>query len=227
MSIMNHDINSRKIAVLDIDGTLINCQTQMEFLKFLFERGDVDVLYFIKIYLWFALYRLKIISNLKSIYRFGLKYFVDKKTTDVDELIEKFISEKILSRIFHDSFSFISSLKDEGNFILLLSSASEPMVARLSKLFQADDYICTKLEIVNGRYTGNVEGEIVEGDIKTSMLTKYFNLKGFVADSARAYADQKSDISMLKIVGKGYVVNPSSRLMQIALNESLAIIHMQ
>jgi phosphoserine phosphatase len=72
-------------------------------------------------------------------------------------------------------------------------------------------------------YTGHIKGSIVYGNIKKEKLKEYFDLHQYSLSNAVAYADHESDIPMLSIVGKSYMVNPDTHRTHLAKEKGIGI----
>lgn len=218
--------NYRKLAIIDVDGTLMSGQILNSFIKYLYRNDLVNLEFILRLNLWFILYKIGLIININPIYIYAVRYFKNWKVSDMDQLIEKFVNEVAKSKVFPESYRLLHELKNNGYSIVLLSTAVEPIIKRIALLFNADDYICTKLSIENGLYSGMIDGDIIYGTEKSKYLAKYCQENNYDLVHAVAYADHKSDITMLKSVGKSYIVNPSYYMRKIAKTEGIAIINL-
>jgi HAD superfamily hydrolase (TIGR01490 family) len=212
-----------KIAIVDVDGTLIEGQIQQGLINFLFKKKRIGVVYMIKLNLWFILYKLHLNSNVKYIFEFGLRYLKDRDVKEIDLLVEEYIKEVVEKKIFSRSVELVSKLRADGYNVVLLSTAVDVLIRRVSSIFGADDFLCTRLEIMDGRYTGHILGGIVYGEEKVEIIKQYIQSKSYALSEAVAYADHESDLSLLRIVGKSYIVNPNGHMKSIARREGIAI----
>jgi len=66
------------------------------------------------------------------------------------------------------------------------------------------DYVhANRLEIINGKLTGKVIGEIVNGECKARLLTEIAAIEGLVSDQVIAVGDGANDLPMLAKAGLG------------------------
>ncbi len=223
---MNQNYN-RKLAVVDLDGTLIKGQSQRGLVNYLYSSGYVGIFYMLRLNLWFVMYKLGVVDEVKKILTTGLQYIKGKTEKHVADIVDKYIEGVILKNVYPKSMNLIQDLHVEGYSVLMLSTAVEPIVSKMAKLFHTDDYLCTKLESINGRYTGDIEGLVLYGENKIDALKAYINGKGYSINDVVAYADHKSDIPMLRIVGKAYLVNPDSKIVELAKENNIGIIDLR
>lgn len=219
---MNQDF-TLKIAVIDVDGTLIEGQIQQALINFFRQKGDLGFWYVLCLNLWFLAYKIHMTKNVRNVFEFGLRYLKNKPVELIIPVINKFVQTRLKDRAFKKSFGLIRELRARGYTIILLSTAVDVVINEVAKMFDADDYICTRLEIRSGHYTGRILGKILYGQAKADALKEYLNGKPYSLSECEAYADHESDIPLLKIVGKAYVVNPNTHMKRIANREGLAI----
>lgn len=217
----------KKIAVLDIDGTLIAGQIQQGLINYFYAKGKLSTMYVIRLNLWFVMYKLHITNNIKGIFEFGLKYLKDKSVHEIDSIVSRYVEEKVKQKVFHGSFGLIKKLREEGYVIILLSTAVDVVVSKIAELFQVDDYICTKLERVHDCYTGRISGDIAYGERKINLLKDYLSSRSYSLADVRAYADHESDIPLLKIVGKAYIANPDIKMERLSKMLNIDTINLQ
>ena len=120
----------------------------------------------------------------------------------------------------------ITFLKERGFHIVLISSAVSPIILRAQKYLKIDEIICTKLEKIDGIYTGKIVGLPVFGNNKVIELNKYIKDKMFNYNNLYAFADHFSDIPMLSRVGNPVVVNPSKKLLKYAQTKNWNMLYL-
>jgi HAD superfamily hydrolase (TIGR01490 family) len=213
----------KKIAIIDVDGTLLSGQIQQKLIIFFWKRHQISFWYFLKLNMWFILYKLGICKDTRSILNYGIKYLNGKTIDSIAVLINEFMDLEVGKSIFPNSRRLLDNLRTDGYTIVILSSAIDIVINRIAKMFNADDCICTQTEKNNGVYTGKICGNIMYGNGKVIAIKQYFLLNNYSIETAVAYADHESDIPMLKIVGRAFIVNPSRYMMDLAKKESLNI----
>jgi phosphoserine phosphatase len=93
---------------------------------------------------------------------------------------------------------------------VLVATSFEPIAKHAAKFFHINDYVATKLEIKNGKYTGKILGKINYKDEKLARLSKYDFEGSF------GYGDHDSDIVFLKKMTYRYAVSPNKKLRNYA-----------
>ena len=72
--------------------------------------------------------------------------------------------------------------------------------------------IGTRSRVVDGMYTGALDGPFCYGEGKVEAMRELANWHGYVLSECYAYSDSASDLPMLEAVGHPVAVNPDGRL---------------
>src|SRR2546430_11142301 len=82
----------------------------------------------------------------------------------------------------------------------------------------------TRLEAVDGRWTGRILGEAMFGEAKARRVRQLAHEEGFELGECYAYGDTAGDRRMLEAVGRPTAVNPGSDLERIARREGWPVV---
>jgi phosphoserine phosphatase len=119
------------------------------------------------------------------------------------------LDESVLSRIAErlpiteGAERLIGSLKQLGYRIGILSGGFDYFAERLKQRFGLDCVSANRLDIVDGRLTGRVSGEIVNGQRKAQLLRQMADQLGIDMRQTIAVGDGANDLPMLSIAGLG------------------------
>jgi phosphoserine phosphatase len=89
------------------------------------------------------------------------------------------------------------------------------VVEPIARLLGADDLVATRMEVVDGRYTGNV-ASYAYGPAKADAIRELAAARGYDLAASHAYSDSITDAPMLEAVGHAAVVNPGRALRRLA-----------
>lgn len=113
--------------------------------------------------------------------------------------------------------------RDGAATILVTGSfreAVEPIVRDLG----IDHMICANLEIVDGRYTGELIGSPTIGQGKADALGAYFARNGLSFEHSYAYGDHDSDIPMLGLAERPVAVGDHPALLRHAVSRNWRVL---
>ncbi|XPV76508.1 MAG: phosphoserine phosphatase SerB [Desulfovibrio sp.] len=97
----------------------------------------------------------------------------------------------------------IRNLKKVGYKIAILSGGFTYFGEKLQEQLGIDYVYANKLIIENGKLTGEVEGDIVNGQMKATLLRKIANKEEISLQQVIAVGDGANDLPMLSIAGLG------------------------
>ena len=81
----------------------------------------------------------------------------------------------------------------------------------------------TVAEVVDGKYTGRLVGELMHGAAKAEAVRALAEREGLDLARCTAYSDSTNDLPMLSLVGTAVAVNPDSELRAIARARGWAV----
>ena len=147
---------------------------------------------------------------------FFLREFVGRTPEEMAALARTNFEEYVQDTIYPQAQEEIRSLQAEGIPAVLLSGSSRVLVTPIAAALGLSDVACTELELVNGRYTGRVDGPfcIREGKLKRGI--EYCRLHSKDFSNAVFYGDSISDIPIFESVGQAVVINPNETLEALA-----------
>jgi phosphoserine phosphatase len=97
----------------------------------------------------------------------------------------------------------IATLKRLGYRVAILSGGFTYFAEHLQRRFGIDYVHANQLEIENGRLTGRVRGDIVDGARKAELLRQIATREGIRLEQVIAVGDGANDLPMLAIAGLG------------------------
>ena len=140
-----------------------------------------------------------------------------------------FFHEVVRPRIPVDTRALLRRHRDGGD-TLLLTTATNRMVSELTAQdLGVDHYLCTEVEVVDGRLTGRIDGAPNMGTGKLVRMRAWLAANGQTeADLRRAvfYTDSINDLALLSAVGRPVVVDPDPRLEATALRKRWTLLRL-
>jgi HAD superfamily hydrolase (TIGR01490 family) len=82
----------------------------------------------------------------------------------------------------------------------------------------------TVAEVVDGTYSGRLDGPICHGEAKFSTVTAFVEANDIALASSWAYSDSINDIPLLASAGTSVVVNPNRRFAYVAAKNGWRIL---
>lgn len=144
-----------------------------------------------------------------------LRQVADAEVEDLSELISSVVP-RLVSRVRPESRKLIAMHHDHGRDTWIVSASPQPIVQPLADDLGMSGAIGTRGEIVDGRYTGRLDGPFIYGSGKAEAVAKIASDRGYDLELCYAYSDSISDLPMMELVGHPVAVNPDSELGSIA-----------
>jgi HAD superfamily hydrolase (TIGR01490 family) len=117
--------------------------------------------------------------------------------------------------VYKEATQLITDHKAEGHDVVIVSASGEELVAPIAQMIGADYSVGTKMVVLDGRYTGDVDFYCA-ADNKAVAIKQLAAEHGYDLAKSYAYSDSVTDLPMLEVVGHPNVVNPDRGLRRIA-----------
>lgn len=204
------------IVFFDVDGVLVKGQTQKFLICYLFEKRKISFFLFLKIYLWFVLYKIGLTKDVLKIRKSAFRQLKGWHISEMKEILKDFFEKKIKPNIDLKTVEIIKSHLNNNDEVVLLSASLKEIVNMIKDYLKLKFEISTELEVKNGVYTGNVKGIIPYGKAKVTKVLEFLDAHRYSLKNSWAYADHISDIHLLELTTHPCVVNPNRELRSIA-----------
>ncbi|WP_052666388.1 phosphoserine phosphatase SerB [Nitriliruptor alkaliphilus] len=103
--------------------------------------------------------------------------------------------------------TFVRTLKRLGYTVAIVSGGFSTIVDRLGADLKLDHAVANELEIVDGRLTGRLLGEVIDRAGKARVLERIAAAEGIPLEQTVAIGDGANDLDMLAVAGLGIAFN--------------------
>lgn len=118
----------------------------------------------------------------------------------------------LLGKIRPEARRLVDIHRHAGRATYIVSAAPQEIVEPLARSLGMTGGIGTKGEVVDGEYTGELDGPFCYGEGKVTAITEIARWDRLDLAQCYAYSDSASDLPMLGAVGHPVAVNPDSKL---------------
>jgi HAD superfamily hydrolase (TIGR01490 family) len=138
---------------------------------------------------------------------------------DVAEIVqagEEIYDELMADRIWSGTRVLAQKHLDAGQRVWLVTATPVELAGIIAKRLGLTGALGTVAEVVDGRYTGRLVGELMHGEAKAEAVRALAEREGLDLARCTAYSDSSNDLPMLCEVGTAVAVNPDTELRAIA-----------
>ena len=133
----------------------------------------------------------------------------------IKSIVGETLHEIVDPLVFAEAANLIADHKLCGRDVVVVSASGAEVVGPIADMLGADRVIATRLEIVDGRYTGEID-YYAYAEEKARAIVALAGETGYDLGDSYAYSDSITDVHMLEVVGHPHAVNPDKELRRIA-----------
>ena len=227
-------MNERKIAIFDLDGTLVDAHLWLGILKHhLKEKENLFSLF------WFLIshmalapfWKMGLIPTKKYYQSWGRDLSKTMKGIKVDKAKEIFnwiTNEHLLPNLKKNVLARLKKHQEEDFLTILTSGSFQDLVEIIANRLNIDFAIGTELDYYppTARYTGKIIPPFCFGRGKAEKVKNFLSEKNLKINfkESFAYSDSFFDLPILEMAGNPVVVEPDKKLLEIAKNKGWQII---
>lgn len=192
-----------KIAIFDVCDTIYKVNTTFSFLDHFFENNKqyllfrkISKLFPIKVFNYFFHKVFK--KDLIRIY--ATSFLRGKEVQEIQNDCQDFVNTGLVQEIKDTTVAMLNQYKDQGYQIVLMSGSYAFIIEEVAKYFNVDHFYASKLNIVDGKYTGMYSEDV--------LLSKYELLKREFEDIDEliVVSDNKSDLALMQASDQAFAV---------------------
>ena len=209
--LMKHDPPKQiKLAVFDVDRTILrNTSGEIQLLWFLIKHHMLPLTNGLR----FIFYMMKNLFNgLKESILQNKLYLHGVECGSMQSMLPEFYSKYLQSRISPYATQKIKNLKAQGYTVLLLSGTLDFIVQLLVDNLQVSEGIGSRMEVINGQYTGQLVGIHPFYKAKVEILKLWIDGRDVDYSASYAFGDSWADVPLLSCFGHPIALNPGLTL---------------
>ena len=141
----------------------------------------------------------------------------------VREIVTDTLLNIVEPLVYDEAVSLIEEHRLAGRDIIIVSASGAEVVEPIGELLGADRVIATRMEIVDGLYTGEIE-YYAYAEEKARAIEALAAEQGYDLEGSYAYSDSITDVHMLEVVGHAFAVNPDKELRKVAASHDWPVL---
>ena len=219
-----------KLALFDLDGTLIAKDSDHAFGEFLVDLGWADGEAFKRENDFFYQQYLAGTLDIGAYVDFATRPWRDRSDDEQRAIVARFMREVMQAAIGDAARALVRVHLDAGDRVAIATSTNEFVTRPIADAFGVSTLIATQLERdARGRVTGRIRGTPALRDGKVRRVEQWLESEGLrLADFETSvfYSDSLNDLPLLERVSEPVATNPSAALETIARQRGWRILRL-
>ncbi|MFZ5645348.1 MAG: HAD family hydrolase [Bacillota bacterium] len=155
---------------------------------------------------------------------FLLREFAGKTRAEMEFLAQEHFEAFVRPMVYSQAFEMIKSIRNQGEKLCMITATNGEIAGPVARFLGFEKFLSTSLEIIDGRYTGNISGIYCYGAGKIPYIERFCRENSTSIAEAYYYGDSIADIPVLEAVRHPVAVNPVPGLRQMAKERGWNII---
>lgn len=204
-----------RLALFDLDNTLVSCDSDYEWGQFLVDRGVLDRdAYEAQNKAYYDQY----VAGTLDIHEylgFALRPLADHAPEELERWHAEFMRLRIRPAISPKARALVDEHRSRGDLCAIITATNSFVTGPIAREFGIEHLIATEPEKRDGRFTGRVAGTPCFRDGKIVRLEQWLAGMGKKsADFAErwCYSDSHNDLPLLELATRPVAVDPDERL---------------
>ena len=219
-----------KLALFDLDGTLIAKDSDHAFGEFLVDLGWADGEAFKRENDFFYQQYLAGTLDIGAYVDFATRPWRDRSDDEQRTIVARFMREVMQAAIGDAARALVRVHLDAGDRVAIATSTNEFITRPIADAFGVSTLIATQLERdARGRVNGRIRGTPALRDGKVRRVEQWLQSEGLrLADFETSvfYSDSLNDLPLLERVSEPVATNPSAALETIARQRGWRILRL-
>ena len=205
----------KRLALFDLDNTLLNGDSDYEWGQFMCDRGVVDrAAYEAGNRVYYEQY-VDGTLDIHEYLAFALRPLANHTPQDLDRWHGEFMRTRIAPMILPKARALVRRHLEAGELCAIITATNSFVTAPIAREFGVAHLIATEPERRDGRFTGRVSGTPCFRDGKLARLDQWLaGLGRRMADfeASTCYSDSHNDLPLLQRVTRPVAVDPDPTL---------------
>ncbi len=219
-----------RLALFDLDNTLIAGDSDFEWAQFLIEQGVLDrEVYEARNMGFYQQYKDGTL-DIHEFLDFQLKPLSRHTRAQLDAWHQEFMQHKIRPIVLPRARALVDRHRDRGDLCAIVTATNRFVTEPIARIFGVENLIATEPEVMDGEFTGKVRGVPSFREGKVTRLEAWLGNRRLrwsdVAESC-FYSDSLNDLPLLGKVTRPVAVDPDDTLRAHAEHHGWEIISLR
>lgn len=200
------------LAIFDLDNTLLAGDSDYLWGRFLVEQGIVDGDYYERENQRFYDEYKAGVLDIYEFLRFSLQPLSEHDMETLKGWHRQFMKEKIEPIMLPAARALLKQHREAGDYLVIITATNRFVTEPIAACYGVDEIIATEPEIIDNRYTGQVNNIPCFREGKVKRLEKWLKQMGLNLAGSWFYSDSHNDLPLLEMVEHPVAVDPDETL---------------
>lgn len=205
-----------RLAIFDLDNTLLNGDSDHAWGEFLCDQGLVDRQVYREANDRFLEHYQQGTLDIEEFLGFALHPLTRFSQDTLKTLHQRFMQECIEPMMLPAAQALLEQHRQAGDYLLIITATNAFITAPIAERLGVDAILATDPEMSEGEYTGKVAGTPCFREGKVIRLNSWLAESGHSLTGSYFYSDSYNDLPLLEVVDNPVAVNPDARLLSTA-----------
>jgi len=223
---------TRRLALFDLDNTLLAGDSDHSWGEFLIEAGLVDAeQHSMQNDAFYADYQRGAL-DIDAYVQFTLAPVLEMTRDEQLALRQRFFDAKVLPLMSEASKNLLASHREASDYCLIITATNSFITSPIAEAYGVDKLVATEVVFDGDRMTGKISGTPCFQDGKVARLKEWLESSEdarndrLSLDNSIFYSDSSNDLPLLEAAGEAIVVDADEKLLDIAKHRGWQIMQL-
>ncbi len=218
--------SGKRVAFFDVDNTIIRGSTIFFLGRGMYQRGFFskrDISAFVLANLRYRLTGTEKPEEIEKFQNAATDFIGGHNVKEIEAIGSEIYDEFVSPALWQGTIDIANKHLADSVEVWLVTAAPQDMAVLIANRLGFTGALGTKAEIVNGVYTGKMNGLLLHGNQKAIAIKELAIAQGIDLKNSYAYSDSHNDFPLLTAVGNPAAINPDTLLQIRAIRENWPI----
>ena len=200
------------LAIFDLDNTLLGGDSDYLWGEYLIEQGIVDEqVYRRENDRFYSEYKAGTLDIFEFL-AFSLEPLSRYDMSTLNRLRQQFMAEKVDNILLPAAMELLDRHRTRKHTLLIITATNRFVTEPIAQRLGVEHLLATDPEVINHRYTGQVDGTPCFREGKVTRLRQWLSKHGENLHDSWFYSDSHNDLPLLELVSNPVAVDPDDTL---------------
>lgn len=216
-----------RLAIFDLDNTLLAGDSDHAWGQFLVDKGAVDAVQYREANdRFYHLYQGGEL-DIHAYLAFALEPLTQYELAQLTAWHDEFMRDVIAPMRLAKADALLAEHRERGDYLLIITATNAFVTRPIATALGVDAIIATEPELRGERYTGRIVGTASFREGKVACLHAWLAERDFDLAGSYFYSDSQNDLPLLEMVEHPVAVDPDETLRAVAIERGWPVISLR